>query len=384
MQLATAFAAPDEVGALLELSLEDPRLILDLHFPRQHVNQTACSMDPEHIGEIYESLTLDRDLPGHLTRSGWWHHHPFESCNPSGTDINTFNEEFGSGPIAMMLISQKDFAKFYCRFRVSTLNASITTELPVEVDWSLLSSSDYSSLSALKEALPKLVERKAFPTYGKTKEELQRSQSYITYHTGGTDGGGSTGESPFSYGRATPIPSTNRIGAIELLKRGNPRGKEGGKEGGKDLKPFTNRLRNVGLNFSTIRSPLSMEETRCIIHAIQRFDPTWEPFQDIRHFGQFLTCRLQPRDLGNINKALVLMNLPMLGEIFFPWFEHLSVIEQSFSGKEYRAQMKEHMKQYGALLTSWMERQEALISERKKQDGTSYPVRGAVFPLPSD
>jgi len=143
MQRAIHIVKGDEVGGMIEFSPDMSKglIVKDIYFPKQSISGATVQFDDEAMAEYAEHMVIDRKLDPILWRTGWWHHHPFQSSVPSGVDWSTTNEKFGPKLCphfsVMLITSKKDTS---CNLRLTTGPLSINTEL--EVDW------DYYGLPA--------------------------------------------------------------------------------------------------------------------------------------------------------------------------------------------------------------------------------------------
>lgn len=135
---AIALANRDEVGGMIEFhpDMSKGLLIKDIHFVKQSVNGAYVSFDDQSLAEYAERMTIDRNLPPHLWRTGWWHHHPFKSATPSGTDWETTNKKFGPSicpHFSLMYITSEGDPSAHLRITAGPL--SNTQSLAVSYEW---------------------------------------------------------------------------------------------------------------------------------------------------------------------------------------------------------------------------------------------------------
>lgn len=199
MRAAIYIANGDEIGGMLEFDIEDPLLVTDVHILKQEVTKASVEFCDEALADYMEKMAIDRKLPDRCYRTGWWHHHPFNSSHPSGTDETTFREKWGDLPWSLMFITSE--ATHYCRLRVNVANQVISQqEIPIHWLWHCI---DYvpgyeNYMDSIKELTKGRVNGNG--SSGNTFFQSQHGSGYLTYRGGLQNQAGTANGSQSSQG----------------------------------------------------------------------------------------------------------------------------------------------------------------------------------------
>ncbi len=144
MMAAINLHAGLEVGGFLELHPKNLMYVVDIHFPKQAVSGGYVDFDKDDICRLQDEwMQNNPDSHPACIRSGWYHHHPFESNTPSSTDETTFREEFGPNAgvdFGIMLISCKEkgspVPRLGAHIQMTTCGVSVVIKPEVQVVWS--------------------------------------------------------------------------------------------------------------------------------------------------------------------------------------------------------------------------------------------------------
>jgi proteasome lid subunit RPN8/RPN11 len=119
-----------EVGGFGVGSKEDLLLVTDIALPHQTVGGATVEFDDKELPAFYEDM-VDSGLALPQFSRIWIHTHPFDGATPSGTDLATFNEVFGSNDWGLMFILAKT-GKSTCRLSVSQ-----GIQIELDIDWKI-------------------------------------------------------------------------------------------------------------------------------------------------------------------------------------------------------------------------------------------------------
>lgn len=122
----------NEVGALAVSDKKDPFIIRDLRIPKQAVTPASVDFDMDDVADLYSQLDGEGFSMNEYARI-WIHTHPGNSPNPSGTDENTFEANYGKASWAIMFILAKG-GKAYARLRLGK-PIPIQLQMDVAVHW---------------------------------------------------------------------------------------------------------------------------------------------------------------------------------------------------------------------------------------------------------
>lgn len=124
----------NEVGALGISGKNNPLLIRDLVIPKQRVTGVSIDFDTSDVADLYADLD-GRGLSMNDYARIWIHTHPGSSPQPSGTDENTFDTNYGESDWAVMFILAQG-GSAYARIRI---RKPLTTQFlaGTGIDWSV-------------------------------------------------------------------------------------------------------------------------------------------------------------------------------------------------------------------------------------------------------
>jgi hypothetical protein len=121
-----------EVGAFGVSSINDPTYIRFLALPKQEVGAASVEFDEDDLPNYMDDMLDEGFQPCECFRI-WIHTHPQMGPSPSGTDVSTFREAFGTPSWAIMCIYGKD-DQFHAELRHSTgPNTPIALPSPMDV-----------------------------------------------------------------------------------------------------------------------------------------------------------------------------------------------------------------------------------------------------------
>ncbi|MGA1753168.1 MAG: hypothetical protein ACO395_07405 [Pontimonas sp.] len=114
----------------------DPTLVTDLWIPKQTVSLASAELDEDDLSQRIEEMAQHAPISSFLRV--WLHTHPGNCAKPSGTDLETQKEIFGTCDWSVMAILAKggDFHNevMWCG---PDKRSHIRVKIPHYVDWSL-------------------------------------------------------------------------------------------------------------------------------------------------------------------------------------------------------------------------------------------------------
>ena len=123
----------DEVGGFGITEVDNPLFITDIAILKQTVSWGSTELDDEAVADHFDDQVDLGRRPENFARI-WVHTHPAISANPSSTDLNTFDDAFGSCDWSVMFIVDKQ-NDVHARLRFKTGPKGYIS-LPVEIDYS--------------------------------------------------------------------------------------------------------------------------------------------------------------------------------------------------------------------------------------------------------
>lgn len=111
----------------------DPNLIIDLIIPPQECSSAYTEFDDGAISDLLEAMADLGYSPDRWSRV-WLHTHPGASASPSGTDENTFRDDFLAEFACMIILARG--GELYCRQRFQLKNGmKFAAKTDCKVDW---------------------------------------------------------------------------------------------------------------------------------------------------------------------------------------------------------------------------------------------------------
>jgi len=125
---------PTEVGGFFLFDSPYSFRVVDLLMCKQTCNSAHVEFDDMGLALMLEDLVFEKKIDQRCWKGMWWHTHPGDSAQPSGTDEQTFREKFGELELAMMFILARG-GQTTCRLRAN-VGPGLAHELDVRMDYS--------------------------------------------------------------------------------------------------------------------------------------------------------------------------------------------------------------------------------------------------------
>lgn len=135
-----AHAGETEAAAFGITSPDDPLKVERLWVPKQECTWAFCETAEGQFNEMVE-WAFDAGVAPSRVGKIWFHTHPGTSPNPSGTDENTFEDDFGKCELSVMAILARG-GDTYARVQ---FKAGPQFVIPVEVEWDELDTDELAA-----------------------------------------------------------------------------------------------------------------------------------------------------------------------------------------------------------------------------------------------